>query len=493
MKKFTQNSNPKTSFLANLFDFEVILMLFCYIIPIFAEIFLFTFYKKDSFLNILYGFLLIFAFIIYFANAPLFEETLNFAIGCINLTIGILLFYQFSIGFFIACELWVFILTIVILSSPLFSQYNFFTFTGLLSMIAAISTGIVLLFPNEFLLINVDTSFNKIQENNEPRCFIENIKNNGFLQELLEFSKIEPIIFLSGNKGIGKTTLLQKISKENSGIFYYELSQFEKLDNIANKLFRGNKSYIISYISLYLYINREYKFDDIEMFISQNKAYFTNKYNRKPIFIFDNFDLFLQNENMQKLLDFARKGANSGSFVTIFVTDGKIPMKIKENFEFTEIKTELKFTKNDLVKYIICSMPYEFIEKNNIVDELYEYFDGNIENYVRYVKLRTLNMKTINESISIIMEKYINTQIKKNVMNDEKKAICFCNDFIRNLIFGQPISLEKTNKIYTDCLDFYNENSLFKISKNETNFLDFKFKTEFHRKLISEIYQNLCK
>ena len=235
---------------------------------------------------------------------------------------------------------------------------------------------------------------------------------NKFMNELIylyEHDKLPNKIFLSGQKGLGKSTLayhfINFVLSKNEN-FAYDIKNFEI--NLQNQSFKTilNKSNLNFFL---IDVNFESKFIDInqvrELISNLNKS----SLNNKPRFILiDNVE-FLNLNSINALLKVIEEPSNNTYFILVSNNKKVLPTLLSRCINF-----KISLSNNEILQITNKLLDRDLNEVIN--KDLINYYStpGNIINLFKFAENNKYNLKNINlkEFLKIIIE---NNHYKKDI------------------------------------------------------------------------------
>lgn len=244
------------------------------------------------------------------------------------------------------------------------------------------------------------TSFENF--NSKNTCKLFNLKDKfDFFKDLISKDILPKVILLTGEKGIGKSTLINHVLN-----FYFDQNNYNLDDNIINKESAVFKQVFNNIFPNLIYLNgsdyKNVKIEDIRNL--KDLLLKTPINNKKRFIIFDDVEKFNLN-SMNGLLKIIEEPSKMNNFILINNKSKPLPETIVSRCN--EIKI---FLRDEVKRDIISSLLGYFNQKTDFKIELINISPGNFLKFNYIVDRNKINFE---ENILINFKKFLNLYKKE--------------------------------------------------------------------------------
>ncbi len=287
-----------------------------------------------------------------------------------------------------------------------------------------------------------------------------------FLRSLLLQNNLPNVLLISGEKGIGKSTLINHLM-----YFYFNKINYDENKNILNSRDIFHRNFIDNIFPNIFYLNgndfKRTKIEDIRKLKSDLLKKPINSLKR--FIILDDVDSF-NISSLNALLKIIEEPSKNNYFILINNKSSPLPDTIKSRC------LEIKLLLNDKERDSIISSLIEFFDQKTIIDKnLVKITPGN---FLKFNYLLNEKKIDINDNFLINLNKILHLY-KKEKSSFYKDLSIFlgeyfiqnkkCNNFIddKNLIKSRSFLIKNINDFFV-----YNLNQNTLINSIEENFIN---------------------
>ena len=244
------------------------------------------------------------------------------------------------------------------------------------------------------------TSFENF--NSKKTCKLFNLKNNfDFFKDLISKDIFPKVTLITGEKGVGKSTLINHVLN-----FYFDQKNYNLDDNIINKESTVFKQILNNVFPNLIYLNgsdyKNVKIEDIRNL--KDLLLKTPINNKKRFIIFDDVEKFNLN-SLNGLLKIIEEPSKMNNFILINNKSKPLPQTIESRCN--EIKI---FLSNEVKRNTISSLLGYFNQKTGFKIELINISPGN---FLRFNYIVNKNKINFEENILINFKKFLNLYKKE--------------------------------------------------------------------------------
>ena len=299
----------------------------------------------------------------------------------------------------------------------------------------------------------------KINNNFENSLILYELKKElNFFIDIYDLKKFPKVLMLSGNKGIGKFTIVRHFLS-----YVYDKNNYD-----AEKNSISNKSTFYKQFSQNIFPNIVYlsgndflkiKIDDIRDLKSNILK--TASLNKERFIVLDDIELFNTN-SLNALLKIIEEPTINNYFILINNKSRTLINTITSRA--LEVKISLK-NKNrmNIIQNLI---------KDNKFDVFIDYKNSNLTpgNFIIFNKICEVNKINIDENFTLNLNKLLNLYKKNKDINLINMIIYLTNIFFYNLQNQNKSKIEKINQNKNFVID--NINKFIKYNINQTSLLN---------------------